>query len=280
MERPRTLGYDDAVKPLLRAVAFSVTFATLAATYAFFLPTSASAAPPSADEIVRKMLETDTWGLAGAEVTARAIVKDARGSTRTLVYTAKSRRHAPPLSKSLLRFSAPADLAGVSFLQIQKADGDDDRHLYLPELRRSRRVAGNTRGSSFMGTDFNYADLDRGDFRRSRATHQGEAKIGKHACWKLEVVPTGKDAQYARFEVWVRKDNFVALKVLMYNRAGVLIKTLETQELRRMDGRWFVTRALLTNHADSRTTQLVVDRIVPRDDIPDDEFTVRNLEKQ
>src|SRR5438874_1410770 len=92
----------------------------------------------TADEVVRKVLDSDTWGLADSEVSARATIRDAGGGTRLLAFTGRSRRYAAPLSKSLVRFSAPADLAGVGFLQIQKKDGDDERFLFLPELKRSR----------------------------------------------------------------------------------------------------------------------------------------------
>lgn len=253
----------------------------------FFLATAlsllgrpaASAEPLAPAEIVRQMLNTDAWGLGEAEVSARAIIKDERGSQRELAFSARSRRHAPPLTKSLVRFRAPADLAGVGFLQIQKADDDDDRYLFLPELGKARRIAGNTRGSAFMGTDFTYADLDRRDLREGTAVLKGQEDLGKFPCYHLEVIPKRADSPYARLEIWVRTDNFVPLKTLMYNRAGVLLKTLVTLELRRIDGRWFLTRSRMTDHAAARTTELVLDNIQPRSDVPDDEFTVRNLEK-
>lgn len=238
-----------------------------------------SAEPLAPAEIVRQMLSTDAWGLGEAEVSARAIIKDERGSQRELAFSARSRRHAPPLTKSLVRFRAPADLAGVGFLQIQKADDDDDRYLFLPELGKARRIAGNTRGSAFMGTDFTYADLDRRDLREGTAVLKGQEDLGKFPCYRLEVSPKRADSPYARLEIWVRTDNFVPLKTLMYNRAGVLLKTLVTLELRRIDGRWFLTRSRMTDHAAARTTDLVLDNIQPKSDVPDDEFTVRNLEK-
>jgi outer membrane lipoprotein-sorting protein len=239
----------------------------------------AAAADPQPSEILSKVLEADPWGLSGAEVTARAIVKDSRGGTRELAFSGRSLRYAPPLSKGIVRFTAPADIAGVGFLQVQKKDDDDDRWLFLPELKRSRRIAGDTRGQAFMGTDFSYADLDRKDLRYSNVRGKGEEAIGKFACWKLDVTPQSPDAPYARAELWVRKDNFVPLKTTLYNKAGVLLKTLTTQEVRRVSGRWFITRSVMVDHQQNRQTELVIEKVTPRDDIPDAEFTVRNLEK-
>lgn len=239
----------------------------------------AAEAPPTPAEIMRQVLNTDAWGLGDAEVSARAVIKDGRGAARELRFTGRSRRYAPPLTKSLIRFQAPADVSGVGFLQIQKSDADDDRHLFLPELGKSRRVAGNTRSSAFMGTDFNYADLDRRDLREGKAVLKGQEPLGKFPCYHMEIAPSRPDSPYARVELWVRTDNFVPLKTLMYSKSNVLLKTLVTQEIKRVEGRWFLTRSLMTNHADGRTTELVIDNVQPKTDIPEDEFTVRTLEK-
>ncbi len=264
---------------LSRRSVLVISASLLAATAVPAAEPSPPSEPVTAASIVRQMLNTDAWGLGEAEVSARAILRDERGSQRELSFSARSRRHAPPLTKSLVRFRGPADLAGVGFLQIQKAEDDDDRYLFLPELGKARRIAGNTRGSAFMGTDFTYADLDRRDLREGSAVLKGQEELGKFPCYHIEITPQRADSPYARLEVWVRSDNFVPLKTLMYNRAGVLLKTLVTLELRRIEGRWFLTRSRMTDHAARRTTELVLDQIQPKSDVPDDEFSVRNLEK-
>ena len=246
---------------------------------ALLLAPSGALADPSPREILDKVLESDSFGLSSADVRARALVKDDLGSKRELAFSGRSRKYAPKLSRSLLRFSTPADINGVGFLQLQKKDGDDDRHLFLPELKKSRRISGKMRGNAFMGTDFNYADLDRRDMRDANATSKPDENVGKFACHHLEVHPTGADAVYARLEIWVRKDNMVPLKTLMFNKAGVQLKTLQTQELKRIKGRWFITKSLMTNHAERRTTELSLEEITPREDPIEEEFTVRNLEK-
>jgi hypothetical protein len=201
----------------------------------------------------------------------------ARRSTLSLV--ARSRRYDPPFSKSLVRFTAPADLAGAGFLQIQKRDGDDDRFLFLPELKRSRRIAGNLRGTSFMGTDFSFADLDRRDLRESNTTKLPDENVGPHACFRLQTTPKRSDSPYSLVELWVRKDNYLPLKMKMYDRAKVLFKTFTAQEVRRISGRWYITKSRMVDHVQTHETELVIENIAPATDIADDEFTVRNLEK-
>jgi outer membrane lipoprotein-sorting protein len=234
---------------------------------------------PSADAIVGHVLDSDPWGLGGAEVVGHVIVTDKTGTTRELAYTARSRQHDPPLSKAIVRFSKPADMKGVGFLQIQKKGGDDDRWLYLPELARSRRIAGKMRSGAFMSTDFSYADLDRADLRDAKNTLLGEDTLGKYEAWKVEVIPQNKDAVYAKLIVWVRKDNLMPLKIEMYNKAGVLLKTQITEEMKKQGGKWLVTKTVMKNDAEGRQTELTLDSVTPRDDIDDGEFSVRNLEK-
>src|SRR5690606_21574519 len=138
---------------------------------------------------------------------------------------ARSRQHAPPLSKSLVRFQAPAELKGAGFLQVQNSGQDDDRFLFLPELKRARRISGNLRSSSFMGTDFSYADLDRRDLREGTPTLLEEAPLGGVACYVLSVTPKRADTKYSKTELWVRKDNFIPAKMLMFDKSGTLLKT-------------------------------------------------------
>lgn len=240
---------------------------------------AASAADPSPREIVDHVLESDPWGLSGAAISARAVVKDKSGATRELAFSGRSRRYDGALSKGLVRFTAPADVAGVGFLQIQAQDGDDDRFLYLPELKRSRRISGSNRGQSFMGTDFSYGDLDRRDLRRAAVVTRGDETLAGFPCWHISATPSGSDAAYARAELWVRKDNFVPLKMEMYGRSGALTKTLTTQEVRRIHGRWFITRSTMVDQEAGRQTELDIASVEPRDDIADSEFSVRNLEK-
>jgi outer membrane lipoprotein-sorting protein len=239
----------------------------------------AQVAPPSAAEIIQKVLDSDPWGLTKGEVKANVILTDKRGARRELSFMAASKRHDPPLSKSIVRFSAPPDLAGAGFLQIQHRDGDDDRFLFLPALKRARRISGSLRGSAFMGTDFSFADLDRRDLRDSRATLLRSEKIGSSTCYVIDVVPRRGDSQYSHLEMSIRADNFLLLRSNMYDMSNVLIKTFEAREVRRVTGNWFVSKSLMTDHKNQHTTLLVLQSIIADAQIPDEEFTVRALEK-
>lgn len=235
--------------------------------------------PPRAQDIVNKVLESDPWGFSDADVAAHATLTDKRGSTSDLAFVAKSRRYEPLLAKSIVRFSAPPDLAGAGFLQVQRRDGDDDRYLYLPDLKRSRRISGNLRGNSFMGTDFSFADLDRRDLRDSDSRLIGEEAIAKWSCHVLDVQPKRDDAQYSHLQMWIRKDNYLPLRIKMFDKAGVLSKTFEALEVKRVSGHWFISKSRMRDVQHEHGTELVLDDIQVGSDLGDDQFTVRALEK-
>jgi hypothetical protein len=239
---------------------------------------SAQAAPP-ATEILNRVLDSDPWGLNGATITAHAILTDKRGSKSELALVAKSKRYDPPLSKSIVRFSAPPDLAGAGFLQIQKRDGDDDRYLFLPELKRARRIAGNLRADAFMGTDFSFGDLDRRDLRDAAVRVTGDEPIGKWPCYVIDATPKRDDAQYSHIAMWVRKDNYLTLQTKMFDRGGALQKTFEAIEVKRVSGHWFISRSRMRDVQHEHGTELVLDDIQVASDVGDDDFTVRALEK-
>jgi hypothetical protein len=232
-----------------------------------------------ASQIVARVLEADPWGLGGAEINARAIVTDKSGSKRELAFTSKSRRHAPPLSKGIIAFSSPADIAGMKFLQVQKETDDDERFLYTPELKRSRRIAGANRSEAFMGTDFSYADLDRRDIRQGSPTLLADESLGKFDCYRVDVTPKNSDAVYSKIQMWVRKDNLVPIKSVMLDKKGGVAKTLLAKELQRLSGKWFMTRSQMTDNVSGRSTELLLEKIDPKDDLPLEGFTVRSLEK-
>jgi outer membrane lipoprotein-sorting protein len=256
-------------------------FLSAAALYAAAIDSAPAAADsiPSAATIVSKAIDSDPWGMGGVEATARAVVHDPNGKKRELAFDATSRRTTGSLSKSLLRFKSPADVSGMKFLQVQKNEEDDDRYLYVPELKRTRRIASGTRSEAFMGTVYTYADVDRRDLRAAKATMRPEETIGKYACWHVEATPQNADAQYGKIEIWSRKDNLVPLKMVMYSKSGTAAKTLVTKELQRLKGRWHITRSVMIDHSTGKTTEILLEKVEPRDDVQSEFFTVANLEK-
>ena len=101
------------------------------------------------------------------EVTLTMQLVSKSGSTRERSLTWSTMKAKTGLSSSYLLFTAPADIKGTAFLSQENATGNDDQWLFLPALKRSRRISSNEKGQSFMGSDFTYDDLGEEDTNKS-----------------------------------------------------------------------------------------------------------------
>ena len=118
---------------------------------------AAAAAEPSGRDIIKRLDEMGSVRDMTAELEMRIINKT--GLERVRQLSMASRRGADGTRKVLIRFLAPADVKGTGFLNLSPARGENESWLYLPALGKPRRIAAEERSSSFMGSDFSYADI-------------------------------------------------------------------------------------------------------------------------
>jgi Outer membrane lipoprotein-sorting protein len=189
-------------------------------------------------------------------------------------------------SKLVVKFSTPPDIKGTGVLQIEHSEGDDDLWIYLPALRKSRRLVANNKKDSFVGSDFSYGDITLPKVDQYRHTLLRSEKLEDHDCYVVESVPATETVRtnsgYSKKMTWVRTDNFVESKVEYYELAGRLLKTQRTGRHQLVEpdkGRWFVMSREMTNHQSGHRTTITTSR-ADAIAIPDDSFTTRYLERQ
>ncbi len=184
------------------------------------------------------------------------------------------------LKKRLLRFTAPASIAGTGFLNIEKEKGSDEQFLFLPELRRSRRIAASRRNARFVNTDFTYEDMERRHPGRSMHRFFKSGQALNRDCWVIESISKNPDdSHYRNILSWVDRESSLVLKAEFYDKKGRLAKHFEVQEIRKIDGIWTATRVLMKDVLRHHSTLLTLTRVEYNRNIPDKLFTVRNLEK-
>ncbi len=233
-------------------------------------------APQTANEIIDRMLKQDAFGWDEAETTVRMTLIESGGARKERVMENLRRRKNGQL-QSIVRFRSPQEVAGTAFLLLEKDKGESEQHIYLPGLKRTRRIVGREREGSFMGSDFSYADMERSDTRASTHKRLPDEDVGGVKTYVIESTPT-KGGVYAKIETWVRQDNFLPLRIRYYDKSGQLLKTLYTKRIRTMEGRPVIVEAQMVNKKTGHTTELVVDNMRPRKDIPDTAFTPTALE--
>jgi outer membrane lipoprotein-sorting protein len=159
--------------------------------------------------------------------------------------------------RSLIIFDAPGDVAGTALLTHAHADRDDDRWLYLPAVRRVKRIASSGQSGAFMGSEFSYEDLGPQDVDRYTFTWLRDEPLDGVPMHVLKRVPRDENSGYSEQHVWMDIAELRLHKVTFYDRRGRLIKTLTVDGFTQHDDRhWRPLSLEMHNHQNGRTTVL------------------------
>jgi Protein of unknown function (DUF1329). len=140
-----------------------------------------------------------------------------------------SKRDANKNTSVLIRFLSPADVKGSAYLSIEHSANDESRHLYLPALKKARRISAGEDSDNFMGSDFTYEDLDNIDFDKYSFKLLGSESFNSIDCHKVEVTPIGenkKTSGYSKRIYFIDKKTYVIHKIDFYDRHNSLFKHL------------------------------------------------------
>jgi outer membrane lipoprotein-sorting protein len=162
-------------------------------------------------------------------------------------------------------------VAGTAYLSFSYDDEskDDDIWLYLPAMRRVRRITGSGKNDDFMGTDFTYEDMGSRSLSKDAFTFQREELIDGEACRVVEALPKDKSDPYGRRVIWVRKDSNVIAAADYYDRRGKLLKTLRVSGIQKIDNIWTALKMEMTNVQNKHSTLIEMSDIkfnIPLDD--------------
>jgi hypothetical protein len=257
--------------------ALTLTILALNAVSPWAQRAAADAASPTADEIAKRILRTDAFTWEGAKTRVRMVLfsPDGKRLERSVEVLA---RRAKGLLQSRVRILAPEDLAGTAFLSLEQQGGASEQYIYLSGLKRTRRVVGREREGSFIGSDFTYADLQRVDPKYARNRRLPDEKLGDAETYVVEsaIAPEAGTA-YSKVTTWVRKSDYVALRTRFADKQGKTVKTLYARKVREIEGKPVVVEARMQSE-NGHATELYIDAMERRDDLPDTLFTPNALE--
>ncbi|MGD9706042.1 MAG: outer membrane lipoprotein-sorting protein [Candidatus Delongbacteria bacterium] len=180
--------------------------------------------------------------------------------------------------KKIMFFLSPADVKGTSFMNWSYTDGrDDDQWIYLPALKRVKRISSDSKGDYFMGSDFTYDDL--GDRHPDDDEHKllRTEKIGEYECFVVESVPKDEDYMYSKTITWVMKDNYLGLKREFYDDRDKLLKVLNIKKFENISGFWTILETEMHNVQKDHRTQMLFDEVKINNGIPESKFTERTM---
>lgn len=181
-------------------------------------------------------------------------------------------------SRSLLRFTAPAELKGVALLIAGHRDGSTDQWMWTPAVERERRIAMQDRSTRFFGTDFSFEDLQERDPAQFNYKLLGkDDPVDGAPCWKLESKPKqSQSSQYTSSTLWVRKDNYVIAQIENYNR-DKLVRKIHYSDILKQNNIWAARNIEVLDAARNSRTVLKIDKLEYNLPMRPEEFTVEAL---
>jgi hypothetical protein len=188
----------------------------------------------------------------------------------------------------IMFFLSPADVKDTGFLtyDYDAYDKDDDQWLYLPALRKTKRIASSDKSGSFMGSDFNYSDMTRRNLEDYEFKILKEDKVRGDKVWLIESKPKTREVieetGYQKAVLFVRQDNFVVVRAVNWVSQSDNLKYLDVEKLEKIDGVWTVLQMSMTTKRGKSTlhkTNLYFDNVKYQQKLTNDMFSIRRLEK-
>lgn len=249
------------------------------------------------------LLSALTAGLAWAAPDARALLKESENRHRT-----KTQQYAGELTvvnkegkvrkkgwksfregyagdaRNLIRFTDPPEVKGVGFLSISRLAGQNpDQWLYLPSMKRERRIATQDRDASFVGTDFNYEDMEEFDHEKYKVALQGEQTVDGQPCYAIAAIPLEKGGKsvYEKKILYLRKDILYLLRMDLYLKGDKQpSKVLILSDLQNIDGHWVARKWEMSDAKKGSKTTVVLKEIAFDKPQPASRFTLQNLNRE
>ena len=195
------------------------------------------------------------WG--DSEATLRMILRNRHGEESTREMRSRNLEVEGDGDKLLVIFDQPADVRNTAFLTFTHQQGPDDQWLYLPALKRVKRISSNNKSGPFMGSEFAYEDLTSQEVDKYTYRWLRDETVDGIDLFVIERYPVDENSGYTRQVVWIDKDEYRTWKVDFYDRKGDLLKTLRYMGYREYAGKyWRPDLMRMVNHQTGKSTQL------------------------
>ena len=240
----------------------------------------------SGREIMEKVNARDDGDRSTGEM--EMILIDKKGKKRVRKLKTFGRKNDKD-TQSLMFFLSPADVKNTGFLtyDYNESGKDDDQWLYLPALRKTKRIAAGDKSGSFMGSDLNYSDMTTPDLDLYDYTLMKETEVRGNKVWQIKAVPKSKDeakkSGYSKSVIFIRQDNYVLIRAVRWVYKKRRNKYLDVKKLEKIDGIWVSTEMHVTTKTGKKTLHKTILKQknirFNQDEVNANFFTVRRLEK-
>ncbi len=238
---------------------------------------------PPGMEIAKKTDERDDGANVSRKLTMELV--DRRGKSR-IRETRAFRKYFGDERRTAIFYQSPSNVKGTAFLvyDYPNAEVDDDQWLYLPALRKTRRISASNRGDYFLGTDFTYEDIkleSKLSIEDYNYKTVGKEVIDGNECYVLEATPvdskTAKELGYSKTKAWVDVKNWMIRKGEFWDVAGNHLKTTYIKDINQVQNIWTAHTVEIENHKTGHKTKFTFSDVDYTTVIDDDFFTQQTL---
>ena len=204
------------------------------------------------------------------------------GSVRKRTISMIAKSYPDGAEKRLIRFIEPADVRGTSMLVVDNKSTVDEMWIYLPALKKTRRIVSSEKGKSFMSSEFSNADMSSpalSDFNNNHLKNSGENNL-----WIIESTPVDADKAeeygYSRKISYISSVNWQVKKIEYYNFDNQLFKIMEVKGIQPSEnGKYIIRDMIASNIITGRSSKILLDKITTGINIDDSQFSLQNLER-
>lgn len=195
------------------------------------------------------------WGDSRADM--KMVLRNKQGETSGREIRVRTLEVDGDGDKSLTIFDHPADVEGTAFLSYTHATEPDDQWLYLPALKRVKRIASANKSGPFMGSEFAFEDISSQEVEKYSYKWLRDETLDGKDCFVVERTPRYEHSGYTREVVWIDKVHYRPQKVEYYDRKGADLKTLTFHDYQEYLGQyWRADRMEMVNHLNGKSTTL------------------------
>lgn len=231
-------------------------------------------------EVAKAANEADA-GYGGYEVNLKMVLKNANGQESTRDMSSQTLEVADDGDKSLIAFNSPRDVKGTAMLTFSHKTDSDDQWLFLPSIKRVKRISSSNKSGPFMGSEISYEDLSSQEVEKYTYKFIEESELNGSKVAVVERYPVDAKSGYSKHVAYYNLDKSYRLeKVEYFDRRGSLLKTMDHLKYKLFkDKHWRAQELHVVNHQSNKETRLIFDSFDFSVELSDNDFTQSSLQR-
>lgn len=218
------------------------------------------------------------WGDSESELTMT--LRNKKGQEVVREMRSKSLEVADDGDKGLTIFDTPLDVKGTVFLSYSHIVGNDDQWLYLPALKRVKRIASRNKSGPFLGSEFAFEDLSSFEVEKNTYQYLRDEELDGQNTFVVEMDPIDEYSGYTRVITWIDQSEYRIQKIDYYDRRNTLLKTLTFEGYQLYDDKfWRADKQLMVNHKTGKSTDIEINNLTFGVGLTENDFNENRLQR-